>query len=143
MPEKLNPFQQSISDYLQGRGQADELFAETLKKPAKNIKDCCTYILNEVKRSNRQGFSDDEIFNMAVHYYDEDNIKVGEPVTNAKVVINRAIELTESDKELVKKAAEDNKKAAIAKAIAEATAKLTAKPVKKKAASTEEQTSLF
>ncbi|MBP9481471.1 MAG: hypothetical protein KBF15_08460, partial [Parabacteroides sp.] len=38
-------------------------------KPEKNIDDCVTYILNEVKKSGCNGFADDEIYSMAVHYY--------------------------------------------------------------------------
>ena len=39
-----------------------------------------TYILNQVKKSGCCGFSDDEIFGMALHYYQEDNIEVGSPL---------------------------------------------------------------
>ena len=83
-------FQTIIQEYLNNRAVEDTLFAETLKKPNKNIKDCITYILNEVKKSGRQGFADDEIFGMAVHYYDEDEIKVGSAVTNVKIVTNKS-----------------------------------------------------
>ena len=38
-------------------------------KPTKNIDNCITYILNQVKKSGCCGFSDDEIFGMALHYY--------------------------------------------------------------------------
>jgi hypothetical protein len=79
-----------IDTHLKGLAAKDPLFAETLKKPAKNIKDCCTYILNEVKKTGRQGFADEEIFGMAVHYYDEDDIKPGAAV-KAHVVVNQSI----------------------------------------------------
>jgi F0F1-type ATP synthase membrane subunit b/b' len=35
---------------------------------------------------------------MAVHYYDEDNIEVGNPI-NTHVVVNHVVELTEEEKE--------------------------------------------
>jgi hypothetical protein len=76
-------FKAAINNYLQAAASKDSLFAETLKKPAKNIDECCTYIVNEVKRlnkSNAVAMADDEVFAMAVHYYDEDSIVVGAPV---------------------------------------------------------------
>ena len=82
----------------------DELFAITYKKQGKNINDCCTYILNEVQKSGCNGFTDGEIFSMAVHYYDEDNIEIGKPV-NARVVVNHTVELTPEEKEEARKQA--------------------------------------
>lgn len=76
-----------ITAHLDDVAKTDLLFAETLKKPKKNIKDCITYIMNTVKSSGKNGFADGEIFGMAIHYYDEDNISVGKPV-NGKVVVN-------------------------------------------------------
>ncbi|WP_333615780.1 PcfK-like family protein, partial [Bacteroides pyogenes] len=43
------------------------------------------------------GLSDEEVYSLAVHYYDEDNLKVGKPI-NCKVVVNHTIELTEEEK---------------------------------------------
>ena len=76
--------------HLEGLAAADPLFAETLKKPNKNIGDCTNYILNEVKKSGKQGFVDEEVFAMAVHYYDEDDIKPGKAI-NGTVVVNHSI----------------------------------------------------
>jgi hypothetical protein len=80
-----------IDAHLQSVAQADPLFAVTLAKPNKNIKDCVTYILNEVKKSGRNGFADEEIFGMAIHYYDEDDLRPGAAV-NAQVVVNHRVE---------------------------------------------------
>ena len=66
----------------------DELFAKSLLKENKNIDDCVTYILNQVKESGCNGFADDEIFNMAIHYYDEENINIGKPISG-QVVVNQ------------------------------------------------------
>ncbi len=74
-----------VNDHLQGLAANDALFAETLKKPAKNINDCATYIMNEVKKTGKNWFADEEIFAMAVHYYDEDDINIGSAVSG-KVV---------------------------------------------------------
>lgn len=88
-----NSFKEIIQSHLQGVADKDPLFAETFKKPNKNIDDCVTYILNEVKKSGCAGFADDEVYGMAIHYYDEDDIKPGEKV-NAHVVVNRSIPAT-------------------------------------------------
>lgn len=81
---KTSPaFKKAINDHLQSRADNDPLFAETFKKPAKNIDDCITYILNEVKKTGQNAFADEEIYGMAVHYYDEDDIVVGKPVASA------------------------------------------------------------
>ena len=90
-------FTRTIAEYLNQRAMADPLFAPNLMKPNKNIEECITYILNEVQKSGCNGFDDDEIFSMAVHYYDEDNIEIGKP-TNCQVMVNHMLELTEGRK---------------------------------------------
>jgi len=89
-------FTQIIGEYLQSRASTDPLFAATLKKPNKNINDCITYILNTVKASGRNGFADEEIFSMAVHYYDEDDIKLGSTVKNVRIITNRPSETSKA-----------------------------------------------
>jgi 6-phosphogluconate dehydrogenase (decarboxylating) len=92
-------FKNTILAYLEKRAEEDKFFATSCyKKEGKNIDDCCTYILNEVQKSGCNGFADEEIYSMAVHYYDEDNIKVGEPINHGSVVVNHTVELTEQEK---------------------------------------------
>lgn len=90
-------FKRTIQAYLQQRASEDRLFAESYRKEGKNIDDCITYILNEVQRSGCNGFTDGEIYSMAVHYYDEDDIEVGNPVS-CQVSVNHIVELTEEEK---------------------------------------------
>lgn len=90
MENSNDPFKEAIKGYLEQLASRDDLFAKTLQKPNKNIDDCATYILNTVKKSGRQGFADDEIYSMAIHYYDEDTIVVGEKIS-ARVVINQPL----------------------------------------------------
>ena len=91
-------FKQTIQNYLRSRAQEDELFAPRYASPNKNRDDCITYILNYVKQSGCNGFADDEIYSLAMHYYDEDDIEIGKPLTNCKVVVNHTIQLTEEEK---------------------------------------------
>lgn len=97
-------FKRTIQAYLAQRAMEDELFAVTYKKANKNINDCCTYILNEVRKSGCNGFTDGEVYSMAVHYYDEDNIEIGKPI-NARVTVNHTVELTPEEKEEARKQA--------------------------------------
>lgn len=97
-------FQTEIQSYLEQRAEYDDLFARSYRNPLKNIEDCITYILNEVQKSGCNGFADDEIFGMAVHYYDETDIEIGKPI-DCKVVVNHAVELTEEEKAEARKEA--------------------------------------
>lgn len=90
-------FKKTIKAYLEDRAKTDALFAATYAKPNKNIDDCITFIINQVKNSGCNGFADDEIYSLAVHYYDEDKIDVGKPM-NCNVVVNHQIVLTEEEK---------------------------------------------
>lgn len=90
-------FKSTIQSYLEQRAIADELFAHVYAKPNKNIDDCITYILNYVKESGINGFADDEIYSLALHYYDEDSIEVGKPI-QCNVIVNHAIILTDAEK---------------------------------------------
>ena len=91
-------FKLVIQAYLENRAIQDELFAEKFANPNKNLEDCVTYILNWVKDSGCSGYTDEEIFSQAVHFYDEDNIEVGKPI-NCKVIVNHSIDLTEEEKQ--------------------------------------------
>ena len=128
-------FKLTILNYLESRAQADDLFAPRYANPKKNIDDCVTYILNQVKQSGCNGFTDDEIYSMALHYYDEDNIEIGNSL-KCKVVVNHTIELTEAEK------AEARQKA-MQQAQDEAYKKLTQGRSKPKQTDTANQQSLF
>ena len=91
-------FKATIQEYLEYRASTDELFAERYANPKKNIDDCITFILNEVMRQGINGYNDDEIYSMAMHYYDEEDIEVGKP-TDCRVVVNHLVELTEEEKQ--------------------------------------------
>lgn len=118
-------FKRTIQNYLQRRAQEDELFAPRLANPKKNIDDCITFILNYVKESGCNGFADDEIYSLAMHYYDEDDIDIGKPL-KCKVVVNHTIQLTEQEKA-------EAKRKAMQKAMDEAYAKITKRNSPKKA----------
>ena len=90
-------FKNIIKAYLDKRAQEDELFRAKYETTSRTIEDVVTYILNQVKASGCCGFSDDEIYSMAVHVIDEPSIEIGKP-TNCSVVVNHHVELTEEEK---------------------------------------------
>ncbi len=130
-------FNDTIKAYLEERAENDALFAVKFANPSKSVDDCVTYILNQVQKSGCNGFEDDEIFGMAVHYWEESEIEVGKPI-NCQVVVNHTVELTEEEKE-------EARQEAIAKLRDEQVAKMR-RPTAKKATENKpqvEQPSLF
>jgi len=130
-----NHFKNTIETYLNQRAENDVLFSLQYSKPDKNIDDCLTYILNTVQKSGCNGFADEEIYSMAVHYYDEDNIDIGNP-GNCQVVVNHVVELTEEEKQQARKEA-------LQRVQNEAYAKLTQTTKRVKQPETANQQSLF
>ena len=126
----MNEFEKVIKTYLDDFAGKDAEFsnkyAEKAAKLGGNdavIKQCCNYICGEVRKSGRQGFADAEIYGMAVHFIDESEL-TAEKGVNGHVVVNHSIELTEDDKERLRKEAEaefkrDHKKALQREALAE------------------------
>ena len=130
-------FNDTIKAYLEKRAENDSLFAVKFANPSKSVEDCVTYILNQVQKSGCNGFTDAEVYGMAIHYYEENEIEVGNPI-NCKVVVNHTVELTEKEKE-------EARQEAIAKLRDEQVAKMR-RPTAKKATENKpqvEQPSLF
>ena len=126
----MNEFQKVIKLYLDEFAGKDAEFAkryavkiEKLNGIDNTITHCCNYICREVKKSGRQGFADSEIYGMAVHFIDELEL-TAKSGANGHVVVNHSIELTEADKERLRKEAEaeykrDAKKAIVRDALTE------------------------
>lgn len=79
-------FKATIKAYLDKRAEQDEQFKDTYAKENKSIDECCAYIIQEVQKAGICGWSNAEIFGMAVHYYDEDDIKVTETTSAVRIV---------------------------------------------------------
>jgi hypothetical protein len=60
---------------------------------------------------------------MAMHYYDEENVKPGDKLTNGQVIVNHHMELTDEEVAEIKKQAKD-------KMIAKEISRLEKKPEK-------------
>lgn len=107
-------FEQAIKTMVDQYAESDSLFRSKLENEKKSITQCCEYICSEVKKIGRQGYADEEILQMAIHYYDEDDIKFDDP-GEMTVVTYQRVELTQEEieqeraraKELVRQKAYD------------------------------------
>jgi hypothetical protein len=97
-------FKRTIQVYLDEQAAKDSLFAVHYQNEKKNLEECILYILNAVKQSGCNGFSDMEIYSLALHYYTEPNIEVGKPC-NCSVIVNHTITLTDEEKAEARKQA--------------------------------------
>lgn len=100
-----------IKQYLDNRAKTDELFAQAYAKPNKNIDECMQYIMGEAKKQGGSAvcISDEVVFGWAVHYYDEDNIKINKVSGRASVSASTPqVELTEEEKASAKEQAMEN-----------------------------------
>ena len=119
MTTEFKSAKERIKDYLDERASKDELFAKSYAKTNKNIDECYDYIVGEARKQCKDSdsvcISDDVVYGWAVHYYDEDNIKVGRSKESTE-----SKEMSETDKKKVleearKKAYQTNKKSVEAK----------------------------
>ncbi|MBR5573565.1 MAG: PcfK-like protein [Paludibacteraceae bacterium] len=103
-------FEETIRQFLTRQGQKDPAFlkhcCEVKQRLGKNTTDCCTYIINQVKNTGRCGFTDDEIFSLAMHYWDEENVEVGNR-PQCQIVLNQEIKLSDEEIEECKKEARE------------------------------------
>lgn len=69
----------AIKKYLDNRAKSSSLFAAKYANPKKSIDECCKYITGEAYARAKNGcavISDEEVYGMAVHYYDEEDINI-------------------------------------------------------------------
>ena len=107
----MGAFESTIKNYLDKRAESDRLFAVSYKKENKSIKECCEYIYSQARKmakgGNAIGVDDDTVYGWAVHYYDEDDIKVenvkGIVETVAPVKASVKLEKTVEQKPIRKK----------------------------------------
>jgi hypothetical protein len=98
------PFAKAIQTYLEAEAQQDEMLKAKLAQPKNAIENVVTYILNQVKESGCIGFADEEIYGMALHFVQEDDLEPGTSL-QCQVVINQQVELTAEEVEAAKQQA--------------------------------------
>ncbi|MBQ2289908.1 MAG: PcfK-like family protein [Bacteroidaceae bacterium] len=105
-----------IKNYLDNRARTDELFAAKYANPKKSIDECCKYITGEAYARAKNGcavISDEEVYGMAVHYYDEENITIRKAPNARTSKTNAKPELTKEQQEALRLQAEKEYKAQI------------------------------
>ena len=112
MATNNNSHQDKIKAYLDKRASEDPLFSVTYAKENKNIKDCYSYITSQAKKQASNGcamIEDDVVYGWAVHYYDEDDIKV-EKSSSVRSEVKTSAPKTEVKKEASKAKSKPKKK---------------------------------
>lgn len=95
----MEHFEIIIRSFLEEKAMKDEAFAKRLTIESKSMEECCEYIISEVRKKAKKMYAactDEEVFGLAIHYWDEDDIKI-ESHAQADVVVNR--ELTPEEKQ--------------------------------------------
>lgn len=97
MNKPSEAFKNAIKAHLDQCAREDRLFAKSYAKENKSIDECCAFIMQEVHKLDINGLEDAEVFGMAKHYYDEDDL--GEiKAPKCRVVVNHQVELTDEEK---------------------------------------------
>lgn len=104
--EKLTPFQLTLKKYLDNYAQRDELFAFKYGNKDKSIAKCAAYIIGEAqKQKGADGcavLSDEVVYGLAVHYYEEDEISLSSEQAKAGNASCNVV-APEADEEISKK----------------------------------------
>ena len=100
-------FQETLEQYLSSMAQQDQLFADKFNNPSKTMEGCVYYVLSEVQKSGMNGFTDPEIYSMAVHYFVEEGIKDIPAMKDCQVVVNHQVELTAEEIEEMRQKAKE------------------------------------
>lgn len=94
MAKGSNAFKAKIKKEMDLRAFKEPLFEKLYKNPEKNIDDCIAYIMKTVQDSGCNGFEDNEIYSMAIHYYSEKDLDIKVVPSSGHVVVNHKVELT-------------------------------------------------
>lgn len=122
---KQESIKDAIKSYLDERARTDELFARSYAKKNKSIDECFAYIMGEALKNSIAiasgvkgcAMDNDVVYGMAVHYYDEDDIKVNKLPSNVRTSAStttpaKPVKLTEEEEkrareEAIKRLAEE------------------------------------
>lgn len=98
--EVSDAFTEAIKKYLDDFASKDEYFSKCYSNPNKSIVECCAYIVGQVMNLGVKGMADEEVYQLARHYYLEEispnDLQVKyEP---NRVITNTHVELSEKEK---------------------------------------------
>ncbi|WNI34678.1 Cas9 inhibitor AcrIIA9 family protein [Chryseobacterium sp. SG20098] len=81
-----NPFETAIKTYIEAKVKNDQDLAVAVLSTDKNLTDCCSYIMEEVKKLGVSAMTNDEVFAMAKKYYVTKDLKKPSKVSGHVVV---------------------------------------------------------
>lgn len=85
-------FKTAIENYLNASALTDTALAQNLAKPAKTLESCFNYIYGEVRKTGLCAFDNQEIFDMALKYYNDDSISTPAPINCRAVVADKPLQ---------------------------------------------------
>lgn len=100
-----------IKNYLDQRAKEDEQFAKSYAKEHKSLDECLKYINQQARKraeNNVAMIEDAEVYGWAVHYYDEDDIKVEGSAPQAQVTTSASTMPTSAPTKQSKPKGKDN-----------------------------------
>lgn len=97
----------AIQKYITEESKRDPQWGEKVTASGNDAEKCAKYIIEEVKKSGRNGFCDAEIFGMVKHYYDE-GLKGPDGWSGCKsAVSNMHVDIGDEEKEKIRKKVEE------------------------------------
>lgn len=98
----MKEFIKAIRKHLEGMMAADPEFRAKVEAKKSDWEGCANWVVAEVKKKyakNSQAvLTDEEVFGMAVHFFDEKDLTAPSKTDNCKVVVSRKDPLTEEEK---------------------------------------------
>lgn len=99
----ITSFETAIKNYLEKLAADDPFFKDKYDNPKKSIEECCKYIKSEVQKAFTQktgvcAVSDDEVYGLAVHYFDEEDLVVEAPKGNVNVSHAEPVSVPKAEK---------------------------------------------
>ena len=118
--KELTQSEKMVKEYLDNYAKEDAAFAKSYAKENKTFEECLKYIKQEARKQAQNGcamIAKEEVFGWAVHYYDEDDIKVNQNIkANMATVPNPKPEEPAEEPAGKKRAPRQSKKKAKAEA---------------------------
>ncbi len=94
----LNVIKTYLDDFASNNPDFAKKYNDDTRK--KSMEECCEFIISQAKKGGKNGYTDQEVFGWAVHYFDEEEIDFTKGIS-AKVITNHHAELTQEEKDKI------------------------------------------
>ena len=100
---RMKEFINAIRKHIESMMAADPVFRAKVVAKKSDWEGCASWVVAEVKnkyaKSNQAVLTDEEVFGMAVHFFDEAGLTAPSKTDSCKVVVSRKDPLTEKEKQ--------------------------------------------